>query len=432
MKVSVIGTGYLGATHAAAMAELGHEVVGVDVDETKIERLAAGQVPFYEPALPDLLAKHVASGALRFTTSMADAVDGAELHFVCVGTPQKAGEYAADLTYVDAAFASLAELVGPGAVVVGKSTVPVGTAARIAALLGEVGAQLVWSPEFLREGFAVEDTLRPDRVVIGAEDDAAVRLLERAYAPILANGVPVIHTDFATAELVKVAANSFLATKISFINAMAEVCEATGADVTQLATAIGHDARIGHKFLRAGLGFGGGCLPKDIRAFMARAGELGVDQAVSFLKNIDEINLRRRARTVDLAREMCDGSLAGRRVAILGAAFKPESDDIRDSPALDVALAIQRQGAAVRVYDPQAMGSAKDSYPTLAYSPSALEACADADVVLHLTEWAEFRQLSPDDLAPIVRERNIVDGRSVLDPATWRAANWHFRALGRP
>jgi UDPglucose 6-dehydrogenase len=239
-------------------------------------------------------------------------------------------------------------------------------------------------------------------------------------------------TDFATAELVKVAANSFLATKISFINAMAEVCEATGADVTQLADAIGHDARIGHKFLRAGLGFGGGCLPKDIRAFMARAGELGVDQAVSFLKNIDEINLRRRARTVDLAREMCGGSLAGRRVGVLGAAFKPDSDDIRDSPALDVALAIQRAGAAVRVYDPQAMNNAKDSYPTLAYSPSALEACADADVVLHLTEWREFRALEPDELAAVVRERNIVDGRTVLDPAVWRAAGWHFRALGRP
>jgi UDPglucose 6-dehydrogenase len=433
MKLSVVGTGYLGATHAAAMAELGHEVLGVDTDETKVERLSEGQIPFYEPGLPDLLGKHVASGRLRFSTSIEHAAEFADLHFVCVGTPQKAGEYAADLAYVDAAFHSLAAHVRPGAVVVGKSTVPVGTAARLAVLLRSAGAELVWNPEFLREGYAVEDTLSPDRIVIGAEDDAARQRLEDAYRPILERAdIPVIVTDFATAELVKVAANSFLATKISFINAMAEVCEATGADVTQLANAIGHDSRIGHKFLRAGLGFGGGCLPKDIRAFMARAGELGVDQAVSFLKNIDEINLRRRARTVDLAREMCDGSLAGRRAAILGAAFKPDSDDIRDSPALDVALAIQRSGAAVRVYDPQAMGNAKDSYPTLAYSPSALEACADADVVLHLTEWAEFRALAPDDLAAVVRERNIVDGRSVLDPAVWRAAGWHFRALGRP
>ncbi|HZC69380.1 MAG TPA: UDP-glucose/GDP-mannose dehydrogenase family protein [Jatrophihabitans sp.] len=433
MKLTVVGTGYLGATHAAAMAELGHEVLGVDVDEIKIERLSVGQIPFYEPGLPELLGKHVQSGRLQFTTSVARAAEFADLHFVCVGTPQKAGEYAADLTYVDAAFGALATSVRPGAVVVGKSTVPVGTAARLAVLLRSAGAELVWNPEFLREGFAVQDTLRPDRIVMGVDGDAAGRRLEEAYQPILEGAdIPVIVTDFATAELVKVAANSFLATKISFINAMAEVCEATGADITQLADAIGHDPRIGHRFLRAGLGFGGGCLPKDIRGFMARAGELGVDQAVSFLKNIDEINLRRRARTVDLAREMCNGSLAGRRAAILGAAFKPDSDDIRDSPALDVALAIQRQGAAVRVYDPQAMGNAKDSYPTLAYSPSALEACSDADVVLHLTEWPEFRALAPDDLAAIVRERNIVDGRSVLDPATWRAAGWQFRSLGRP
>jgi UDPglucose 6-dehydrogenase len=432
MKMSVIGTGYLGATHAAAMAELGHEVVGIDVDETKIARLSLGEVPFYEPGLPELLSKHVTSGALRFSTSMEEATAFAQLHFVCVGTPQKPGEYAADLTYVDTAFRSLVGHVRPGAVVVGKSTVPVGTATRLNVSVRAAGAELLWNPEFLREGFAVEDTLHPDRIVIGVEDHAARAVLEEAYASIIATQTPVVVTDFATAELVKVAANSFLATKISFINAMAEVCETTGADVTQLAIAIGHDDRIGHKFLRAGLGFGGGCLPKDIRAFMARAGELGVDQAVAFLKNVDEINLRRRARTVDLAREMVGGSLAGRRAAVLGAAFKPDSDDIRDSPALDVALAIQRAGAAVHVYDPQAMGNAKDTHPTLAYSPTALEACADADVVLHLTEWSEFRDLRPDDLATVVRQRNIVDGRSVLDPGTWREAGWQFRALGRP
>jgi UDPglucose 6-dehydrogenase len=431
MKLSVIGTGYLGATHAAAMAELGHQVVGVDVDATKIASLSAGQVPFYEPDLPELLAKHVASGALRFSTSLADVAD-AEIHFVCVGTPQKPGEFAADLTFVDAAFVELLTHVKPGSVVVGKSTVPVGTASRLALAVTEAGARLIWNPEFLREGFAVKDTLNPDRIVIGAEDETARGLLERAYAPIIATGIPVVVTDFQTAELVKVAANSFLATKISFINAMAEICEVTGADVNELAVAIGHDARIGHRFLHAGLGFGGGCLPKDIRAFMARAGELGVDQAVAFLKNVDEINLRRRARMVDLTREMLDGSLAGRRVGILGAAFKPNSDDIRDSPALEVAFAIQRGGAAVRVYDPEAMRNAKDDYPTLAYAPTALDACKDADVVLHLTEWQEFRDLRPDDLAAVVRERVIIDGRGALDAAEWRAAGWQFRALGRP
>jgi UDPglucose 6-dehydrogenase len=432
MKMSVIGTGYLGATHAAAMAELGHEVVGVDVDETKIALLASGQVPFYEPGLPELLSKHVGTGALRFTTSVQEAADFADLHFVCVGTPQRVGSYAADLTHVDSAFRSLLATVRPGAVLVGKSTVPVGTARALAVHVRAAHAQLLWNPEFLREGFAVEDTLRPNRIVIGTEDDTAMAMLQQAYAPILDAGTPLVVTDFPTAELVKVAANSFLATKISFINAMAEICETTGADVTQLATAIGHDDRIGHKFLRAGLGFGGGCLPKDIRAFMARAEELGVDQAVSFLRNIDEINLRRRARTVELALEMCAGNFAGRSVAVLGAAFKPDSDDIRDSPALDVAAAIQRGGAAVRVYDPQAMDNAKDIHPSLAYSSTALEACDGADVVLHLTEWPEFRELRPADLAAIVRERNILDGRSVLDPATWREAGWQFRALGRP
>jgi UDPglucose 6-dehydrogenase len=431
MRMSVIGTGYLGATHAAAMAELGHEVIGVDVDEAKISRLQQGEALFYEPGLPELLRKHVESGALRFTTSMAEATRDAELHFVCVGTPQKKGEYAADMTYVDAAFTSLVEHLPSGTVVVGKSTVPAGTAARLAPLVAEAGGELVWNPEFLREGFAVQDTLHPDRIVLGVEGDRGRAVMERAYAPILAQDVPFVVTDYATAELVKVAANSFLATKISFINAMAEVCEVTGADVVQLSEAIGHDARIGHRFLNAGLGFGGGCLPKDIRAFMARAGELGVDQALSFLKSVDEINLRRRARMVDLAREVCDGTFAGMRVGVLGAAFKPNSDDIRDSPALDVAVTIQRSGAAVRVYDPQAMSNAKDDYPTLAYATSAFDACRDADVVLHLTEWQEFREMSPADLADVVRRRNIVDGRNALDPEVWRAAGWTFRALGR-
>jgi UDPglucose 6-dehydrogenase len=433
MKLSVVGTGYLGATHAAAMAEIGHEVIGYDVDATKIASLAAGQVPFYEPGLPDLLNKHVSSGALRFTTTLAEVAE-AEVHFVCVGTPQKSESFAADLTHVDAAFGDLVGQVRPGTVVVGKSTVPVGTAERLAAPLRKAGAHLVWNPEFLREGFAVKDTLAPDRVVIGIDDgdDVGRAALEQVYAPILATGIPVVVTDFATAELVKVAANSFLATKISFINAMAEICEVTGADVNLLAVAIGHDARIGHRFLHAGLGFGGGCLPKDIRAFIARAGELGVDQAVSFLKSVDEINLRRRTRMVDLTREMLDGSLAGRRVGILGAAFKPNSDDIRDSPALDVASAIQRGGAAVRVYDPEAMRNAKDDYPALAYAPTALEACEDADVVLHLTEWQEFRDLRPQELAAVVRGRIIIDGRGALDAAAWRAAGWQFRALGRP
>jgi UDPglucose 6-dehydrogenase len=431
MRLTVIGTGYLGATHAAAMAELGHDVLGIDIDQSKVDRLNAGDVPFFEPGLPELLGRQLQAGRLRFTTSYDEVGEFGEVHFVCVGTPQRKGEYAADMTYVNAAVEALVPVLRPGALVVGKSTVPAGTAARLAELVEPAGAELVWNPEFLREGFAVEDTLRPDRVVMGGRSEPAMKTLCEVYAAILDTGTPLITTDFATAELVKVAANSFLATKISFINAMAEVCEATGADVTQLSTAIGHDARIGHRFLHAGLGFGGGCLPKDIRAFMARAGELGVDQALSFLKEIDEINLRRRARMVDLARELCGGTLAGVRVAVLGAAFKPNSDDIRDSPALDVAVGVQRGGAAVRVYDPQAMDNARLAYPTLAYAPSAVAAAQDADVVLHLTEWAEFREMHPSVLAAVVSERRIVDGRNALDRELWRAEGWTYRALGR-
>ncbi|MDQ1752836.1 MAG: UDPglucose 6-dehydrogenase [Pseudonocardiales bacterium] len=431
MKLTVIGTGYLGATHAAAMAELGHDVLGIDVDVTKVARLNAGEVPFFEPGLPELLQRNLAAGRLRFTTSYAEIGEFGEVHFICVGTPQKRGEFAADLSYVDGAVQALLPVMKSGSLVVGKSTVPAGTAARLALDIGAAGGDLVWNPEFLREGFAVEDTLRPDRIVMGVADDRAAKVMSEVYQQILETGTPLIVTDFATAELVKVAANSFLATKISFINAMAEICENTGADVTQLSAALSHDERIGGKFLHAGLGFGGGCLPKDIRAFMARAEELGVDQAVMFLKEIDAINMRRRSRMVDLARELCDGSLAGMRVGVLGAAFKPNSDDIRDSPALDVAVAIQREGAAVRVYDPQAMANACDKFPMLAYSPSTIDACADADVVLHLTEWAEFRSMHPSVLEAVVRQRNIVDGRNALDRELWRAEGWVYRALGR-
>ncbi|MDQ1690059.1 MAG: UDPglucose 6-dehydrogenase [Pseudonocardiales bacterium] len=431
MKLTVIGTGYLGATHAAAMAELGHDVLGIDVDISKVARLNAGEVPFFEPGLPELLQRNLAAGRLRFTTSYPEIGEFGEVHFICVGTPQKQGEFAADLTYVDGAVQALLAVLKAGSLVVGKSTVPAGTAARLAVDIEAAGADLVWNPEFLREGFAVEDTLRPDRIVMGVADDRAAKVMSEVYQQILETGTPLIVTDFATAELVKVAANSFLATKISFINAMAEICEHTGADVTQLAAALSHDERIGGKFLHAGLGFGGGCLPKDIRAFMARAEELGVDQAVKFLKEIDAINMRRRSRMVDLARELCNGSLAGMRVGVLGAAFKPNSDDIRDSPALDVAVAIQREGAAVRVYDPQAMANARDRFPMLAYSPSTIDACADADVVLHLTEWAEFRSMHPSVLDAVVRQRNIVDGRNALDRELWRAEGWVYRALGR-
>jgi UDPglucose 6-dehydrogenase len=435
-RLSVIGTGYLGATHAVCMVELGYEVIGLDVDEAKIARLRAGEVPFFEPGLPELLRKHASSGALRFTTSYEEVAEFADVHFVCVGTPQRAGELAADLQYVNAAFSSLAPHLTRKALVVGKSTVPAGTAVEMDRLLHSLApcpdVELAWNPEFLREGFAVEDTLRPDRLVFGVRTEWAEQQLRAAFEPVIAAGTPVVVTDFATAELVKVAANSFLATKISFINAMAEVCEVTGADVTRLADAIGYDARIGRRFLSAGLGFGGGCLPKDIRAFIARAGELGVDQAVSFLREVDAINLRRRARTVELGLDLLDGSYRGMRAAVLGAAFKPNSDDVRDSPALDVAASIGRRGATVLVYDPEATDNARRIHPDLHYADSLQQALRAADIVFLLTEWDEFKAMQPHAVGDIVEQRNIVDGRNVLDPQLWRRAGWRYRALGRP
>ena len=418
------------------MAKLGHEVVGIDVIEAQVAALRRGEAPFYEPGLPELLREAMATGRLSFTTDAAAAA-GAEVHFVCVGTPQKRGENAADLTYVYAAVEDLVPHLSAGDVVVGKSTVPVGTAELLAARVkeGAPEATLMWNPEFLREGKAVQDTLTPDRFVYGVDDDEpgrrAADKLDEVYATALAAGTPKIVTDLATAQLVKVAANSFLATKISFINAMAELCEATGADVTSLADAIGLDDRIGRKFLNAGLGFGGGCLPKDIRAFMARAGELGADQALTFLREVDAINMRRRVRMVDLAREECGGSIVGRKIALLGASFKPESDDVRDSPALSVAAQMQLQGANVTVTDPRAIDNASKKWPDLHFSETVKGAVAGAELVLVLTEWAEYVALDPNELADHVAARRILDGRNCLDPEVWRSAGWTYRALGR-
>ena len=438
MRCTVFGTGYLGATHAAGMAELGHEVIGVDIDPGKVAKLASGDIPFYEPGLRKVLNDNLSAGRLRFTTDYDEAADFADVHFLGVGTPQKKGEYGADLRHVHAVIDTLVPRLRRDAVIVGKSTVPVGTAADLsqrAALLAPPGVdvEIAWNPEFLREGFAVHDTLHPDRVVLGVQPgstraEAAVRDL---YGPLIADGVPFLVTDLQTAELVKVAANAFLATKISFINAISEVCEAAGADVTVLADALGHDPRIGRRFLNAGLGFGGGCLPKDIRAFMARAGELGANHALTFLREVDSINMRRRTAMVELATRACGGSLLGANIAVLGAAFKPESDDVRDSPALNVAGMLQLNGATVNVYDPKAVENSRRLFPTLTYATTVAEACERADAVLVLTEWSEFVDLVPAALDGTVRAKVVVDGRNCLDVDRWRRAGWRVYALGR-
>lgn len=433
--MSVIGCGYLGAVHAAAMASLGHDVTGIDVDEEKIAALIAGKAPFFEPRLPEMLEEGLASGHLRFSSRMADAA-GADVHFLAVGTPQIPGGHAADLRYVDAAIDALLPHLRRGDVVAGKSTVPVGTAGRLAPLIAASGATLVWNPEFLREGWAVHDTLTPDRLVVGAEQGGdgtrAVATLREAYAAAVDAGTPFLVTDLATAELVKGASNAFLATKISFINAMAEIAEASEADITLLADALGLDNRIGRRYLGAGIGFGGGCLPKDIRAFAARADELGRGEAVGFLREVDMINLRRRDRAVRLVVDALGGLVFGRRIAVLGAAFKPFSDDIRDSPALDVAVRLRGLGADVVVTDPAAIDNAVAAHPQLGYARERDDALRDADAVVIVTEWDEYRrELSPEHAGGLVRGRIVIDGRNCLDAAAWRAAGWHYHGMGR-
>jgi len=432
LKISVIGTGYLGATHAACMSSLGLEVVGVDLDSAKIQRLNGGRVPFYEPGLEELLQEQLATGRLTFSDNF-DAISDADVHFICVGTPQVKDGLAADMSFVDGAIEAIATRIKPGSLVVGKSTVPVGSAARLRDRLRTLNPEvdLAWNPEFLREGFAVQDTLHPNRLVVGVASNKAEEILRAVYAKNIAEEVPWVVADLPTSELVKVAANSFLATKISFINAMAEICEAAGGDVTILAKAIGYDPRIGSRFLQAGIGFGGGCLPKDIRAFMARSQELGADQALEFLREIDSINMRARSRVIDLVRRELGENLVGKKVAVLGAAFKPDSDDVRDSPALDIAVQIHAAGAAVEIFDPKAMENAKLRFPTLAFAQSIDECLAQADIVLHLTEWQAFRDIDPAMAATLVNNLIIIDGRNALDRELWQMAGWKVRALGR-
>lgn len=437
MRMTVIGTGYLGATHAACMAELGHEVLGVDVDAAKIEALQAGKVPFFEPGLPEVLERNIEAGRLNFTTDYAQAAEFAKVHFLGVGTPQRHGSYAADMTYVKAVITDLVPQLTGDNLILGKSTVPVGTAAELQDMANELApagttVEITWNPEFLREGYAVKDTITPDRIVLGVQDGGrAEEVAREIYAQPLAADTPFIVTDLQTAELVKVSANAFLATKISFINAVSEICEIAGADVTKLADAIGYDDRIGRKFLGAGLGFGGGCLPKDIRAFMARAGELGADQALTFLREVDAINMRRRDRVVDLAKASFAGSLLGHRVTVLGCAFKPNSDDVRDSPALSVAGSLSLAGAAVTVYDPEGMVNAKKVFPTLNYAADCESALRDAELVILATEWKEFKELDPAAAGELVSRRHVIDGRNVLEVEAWQTAGWTLDALGR-
>lgn len=440
LKLSVIGCGYLGAVHAAAMAQLGHTVVGLDVDTERVAALSKARAPFHEPGFGALLEENVGAGRLTFTTSYDDLAD-VDVHFLALGTPQRADGLGADLSYIHAALDSLTPHLqargGKPTLVVGKSTVPVGTARLLRERLADIdGVHLVWNPEFLREGFAVEDTLRPDRLVYGvgdpAQDAEAVTVLDAVYASLIALDIPRKVYNYESAELVKVSANSFLATKISFINAIAELCDITGADVNDVAEAIGMDDRIGRKFLRAGIGFGGGCLPKDLRGLISRAGELGAIDSFAFLRDIDAINTGRREYTLRLATRLLGGSVDGRRIAILGAAFKPDTDDVRDSPALDIALRLFAEGARITITDPAALDNVRKRYPSVRTAATVEDALADAELVLLLTEWGEYKALDPSAIASQVSAPRIIDGRNVLDLGAWRDAGWEAIALGRP
>ena len=434
MRLTVIGCGHLGATHAACMAELGHDVLGVDIDQDKVELLNTGRAWFSEPGLDEMLARHTRDGRLRFTTSFAEAARYATVHFLGVGTPSLSDDDGYDLSQVFGSMAALARhLTGP-AVVIGKSTVPPGTTSRLTGELNRTAPasgtiEVAWNPEFLREGHAVADTLRPDRIVAGFPSLAAEATVREIYRPLTEAGVPLIVTDAVTAELVKGAANAFLATKVSFINAMADICDATGADVATLADALGMDARIGRAFLTAGLGYGGGCLPKDVRglrAFAAGTGSRGAG-AVSLLTVLDEINSARRQQVVGLAQTLL-GELPGKRIALWGAAFKPGTDDVRDSPGLDVADRLCRLGAEVVVYDPQATGNALVAFPHLGYADSAAAAAQQADAVLVVTAWPEFAALDPAETTGAVRDRLLIDACQAVDPTRWRAAGWTVAA----
>ncbi len=448
-RISFLGCGYLGATYAICFAELGYEVVGYDIDEAKIEAFSSGTVPFHEAGLPELLKKNLESGRLRFTTDIKAVADFADVHFICVGTPQRKDEAGADLSYIEASVVELSRHLTRKVLIVGKSTVPVGTASWVQDLVDRhtsegLGVEVGWSPEFLQESNAMHDVLRPNRIVYATQSEWASKLLKDVHKGILElaaiedREVPVVETDLATAELVKVAANAFLSTKISFINAMADLCEVTGGDVTDLARAIGYDQRIGNKFLRAGIGFGGGCLPKDIRALTARAGELGVGESFRFLGEIDQRNTRRRSHTVRAVAELvgrppgpAGPDLSGVRVAYLGATFKPDTDDIRDSPALAIAQGLRRARADVVVYDPEGLDNAKAAAPELSFVKTLPEAVAGADVVCAMVPWEEFRTLDPEALGQQVTERRILDGMNAFDPAEWRAHGWTYQGIGR-
>lgn len=432
MLVTVIGLGRLGLVHAAVMAKLGHQVIGIEMNGERVAALQNGVTPFFEPGLEDLLEEVLDTGRLVFQTQHEESSRKADVHFICVGTPQSSSGDAADTSYVFDAIEKLAPFMHPDAVVVGKSTVPVGTAAAALALLNKTSGKklhLVWNPEFLREGHAVADTMRPDRVVIGRQNSFAESVLRDCYREILNLGTPVVTCDFETAELVKVAANAFLATKISFINAIAEVAESTGADTELIADALGLDDRIGRKFLNNGLGYGGGCLPKDTRSLKSIAKKSQAQGLSDLLDSVEAINVGRKTRVVNLAKELL-GDISGKRVVILGAAFKPNTDDIRDSPAIEIAELFAQHGASVAVQDEMASHVVTQELPKFDAFESVDEAINGADLLVIATEWASYTTLAPKELGALVAQKNLIVARKSVDARLWSDYGWTVKILG--
>jgi UDPglucose 6-dehydrogenase len=433
MRVAIVGTGYVGLVSGACFAHFGHDVICVDRDASKIERLTRGEIPIFEPGLDALVAENVAANRLSFTTDLQSATPDADAVFIAVGTPTRRGDGHADLTYVYAAAEEIAKAMKGYTVVVTKSTVPVGTGAEVEAIIARVRPDadfsVVSNPEFLREGAAIEDFKRPDRIVVGAEDERARDVMRELYRPLFINETPIVFTNRATSELIKYAANAFLATKITFINEMADLCERVGANVQEVARGIGLDGRIGGKFLHAGPGYGGSCFPKDTLALVKTAQQVGAPTRI--VEAVVEINDRRKKQMAERVIAACGGSVRGKTIAVLGLTFKPNTDDMRDSPSLDIVPALQAAGARIKAFDPAGMEEAKKSLKDVAYCDGPYHAMDGADAVVLLTEWDEFRALDLRRIKELLTAPIFVDLRNVYRPAQMAEQGFRYHSIGR-
>ena len=434
MHVAMIGTGYVGLVSGVCFSEFGLDVVCVDKNADKIDRLNRGELPLYEPGLDSLMAGNVRGGRLSFTTDLGKAVDGAEAVFIAGGTPSRRGDGHADVSFVHEAAREIAAAIGGYTVIVNKSTVPVGTGDEVERIIREARPDaefdVVSNPEFLREGSAINDFMRPDRVIIGSNSERANAVMRQLYRPLFLIETPILFTSRPTSELIKYAANSFLATKITFINEIADLCEKVGADVHDVARGIGLDGRIGRKFLHAGPGYGGSCFPKDTLALVRTAQELGGRMRI--VEAVTEINAARKKHMAQKVVDACGGSVDGKTIAVLGLTFKPNTDDMREAPSLDIVSALQAAGATVRAFDPAGMGEAKAVLDGVVWCDNAYDTMIDAEALTIITEWNEFRALDFDHVKSLMKRPVMVDLRNIYNPDEMAAAGFHYTCVGRP